>query len=338
MIEVRHHAGAYEVRFVPRDDLLRDLPPNSFIITDANVAEALRPAGPTLVLPPGETTKNLHAFGECLSWLAKTGASRKATIVALGGGVIGDLAGFVAASYMRGVRLLQIPTTLLAQVDSSVGGKVGIDLPEGKNLAGAFLAPSEVRICPEVLETLPARQFANGMAEVLKYGFILDADLHARLDREPLRPGHPELGDAVARCVRLKADVVEADEFETKGLRAALNYGHTVGHALEVITGYDELLHGEAIAVGMVVEARLGERLGLTPVGTAETVERAMRASGLPVEHPAVGDVEAMVAMMRRDKKATEGRLSFSLLTQIGECKLIEGVDEPTVRAVLQER
>ncbi|MGV3618801.1 MAG: 3-dehydroquinate synthase [Fimbriimonas sp.] len=338
MIRVRHHRGEYPVRTTSREELLQDLPANSYVITDANVDAALNPQGLKLVLPPGERTKGLASYGRCLSWLADQRASRRATIVALGGGVIGDLGGFVAATYMRGVRFLQIPTTLLAQVDSSVGGKVGVDLPEGKNLAGAFLAPSEVRLCPEVLRSLPPRQFANGMGEVWKYGLILDADFFGALVRDPLHAEHPELGEAVARCVRLKADVVEQDEFETTGLRAILNYGHTVGHALETVLGYEDLLHGEAIAIGMIVEARLGERLGLTPPGTAETVRDAVRLSGLPTEHPAVADVDAMVSAMRKDKKASETGLAFSLLTQIGQCKLVEGVDEGAVREVLQER
>lgn len=338
MIEVRHHRGSYPVRTLTRADLLTDLPANSYVITDANVDAALRPEGKKLVLEPGERTKGLEAYSHCLSWLATERASRKATIVALGGGVIGDLGGFVAATYMRGVRFLQIPTTLLAQVDSSVGGKVGIDLPEGKNLAGAFLPPGEVRLSVEVLETLPARQFANGMAEVLKYGLILDADFFASLDREPLEPGHPELGTAVMRCVQMKADVVEADEFETTGLRAILNFGHTIGHALETVTGYESLLHGEAISVGMILEARLGELIGMTPVGTTEAVREAMRKASLPTHYDAVQNVDSMIDAMRRDKKASEGSLAFSLLTRIGECKLIEGVDENAVRAVLRER
>lgn len=338
MIEVRHHRGSYPVRTLSRAELLNDLPTNSYIITDAHVDQALQPEGNKLVLEPGERTKSLEAYAQCLSWLASQRASRKATIVALGGGVIGDLGGFVAATYMRGVRFLQIPTTLLAQVDSSVGGKVGIDLPEGKNLAGAFLPPSEVRLSVEVLETLPSRQFSNGMAEVWKYGLIMDADFFTRLSRDPLTAGHPDLASAVNRCVQLKADVVEQDEFETTGLRAILNFGHTIGHALETVTGYEALLHGEAISIGMILEARLGERLGLTAKGTEETVREAMRKSDLPTEHPATTEVDAMMEAMRRDKKATEGSLAFSLLTQIGECKLVEGVDETAVKAVLGKR
>ena len=198
---VRHSGGSYGVRTTTLAEALADLPADCRILTDANVASlAPLPEGiPALVLPPGEGTKSLDAFGEALGWLARTGASRRTTVVALGGGVVGDLGGFVAAAYMRGVPLLQIPTTLLAMVDSSVGGKVAIDLPEGKNLAGAFWPPVEVRIPLDALDTLDARQRRNGLAEVLKYGFIMD-------------PPILDLPVDVMRCVALKAQVVEEDE------------------------------------------------------------------------------------------------------------------------------
>lgn len=303
---------------------LNDLPPDCRILTDANVAAvAPLPKVPTLVLSPGEATKSLGTFGEALGWLATSGASRRTTVVALGGGVVGDLAGFVAAAYMRGVPCLQIPTTLLAMVDSSVGGKVAVDLPEGKNLAGAFWPPSEVRLPLDALDTLPPRQRTNGMAEVLKYGFILDAPLlDAPLD--------------VLRCVALKAQVVEEDEHETTGRRAILNFGHTVGHAIERLTGYGPVLHGEAIAVGMAVEAVLGERLGVTAPGTADVVRETLERHGLSTRHPIVREAGGMLAAMRGDKKAVGGRLAFSLLTRIGECKLVADVPEDDVRRVLE--
>lgn len=322
---VRHSQGTYEIVETTLAAALADLPADARILTDAHV-EAVAPAlsRPALVLPPGEATKSLATFGEALGWLARTGASRRTTVVALGGGVIGDLAGFVAAAYMRGVPLLQIPTTLLAMVDSSVGGKVAIDLPEGKNLAGAFWAPTQVRLPLDALETLPARQRTNGMAEVLKYGFIMDAPLlDAPLD--------------VMRCVRLKAQVVEEDEHETTGRRAILNFGHTVGHAIERLTGYGPVLHGEAIAVGMVVEAVLGERIGVTAPGTADRVRSVLEAHGLPVVHETTRAVEPMLDAMRGDKKAVGGRLAFSLLTHVGECKLVTDVPEDDVRRVLEK-
>ncbi len=320
---VRHSEGSYKVVETNLAEALRNLPSDCRILTDANVAAVCpMPVVPTLVLPPGEGTKSLAAFGDALGWLARSGASRRTTVVALGGGVVGDLAGFVAAAYMRGVPLLQIPTTLLAMVDSSVGGKVAIDLPEGKNLAGAFWPPIEVRLPLDALATLPPRQRTNGMAEVLKYGLIMDAPLlDAPLD--------------VMRCVALKAQVVEEDEHETTGRRAILNYGHTVGHAIERLTGYGPILHGEAIAVGMAVEADLGERLGVTALGTAKRVRAVLEAHGLPIAHAVVHDIEPMLAAMRGDKKAVGGALAFSLLTHVGECKLVTNVPEDEVRRAL---
>jgi 3-dehydroquinate synthase len=327
---IRHTNGTYEVVPTTLRDALSDLPTDCVIVTDANVASvATLPSGvPTLVLPAGEATKSLETFGSALGWLAQNGASRRTTVVALGGGVIGDLAGFVAAAYMRGVPCLQIPTTLLAMVDSSVGGKVAVDLSEGKNLAGAFWPPSEVRIPFDALSTLPERQRINGMAEVLKYGFIMDAPLLER-------PLH-DLRATVLRCVALKAQVVEEDEHETNGRRAILNFGHTVGHAIERLTGYGPILHGEAIAVGMAVEALLGERLGVTPQGTTDSVRETLAEYGLPTAHPVVREVAPMLAAMRGDKKAVGGRLAFSLLTGIGDCKLVAGVPELEVRHVLE--
>ena len=321
---VRHSGGEYPVIETTLLQVLAALPEDARVITDANVVNVAPPSDrPTLVLPAGEATKSLERFAEALAWLAKTGASRQTTVVALGGGVVGDLAGFVAAAYMRGVPLLQIPTTLLAMVDSSVGGKVAVDLPEGKNLAGAFWPPTEVRLPLDALDTLPPRQRTNGMAEVLKYGFIMDAPLL----NEPLD---------VMRCVRLKAQVVEEDEYETTGRRAILNFGHTVGHAIERLTGYGPVLHGEAISIGMAVEADLGERLGVTAPGTSERVCETLRSHGLPTAHETTRETEAMLSAMRGDKKAVGGRLAFSLLTRIGECKLVTDVPEDDVRRVLE--
>jgi 3-dehydroquinate synthase len=274
-------------------------------------------------------------YAHCLGWLADHRATRGCTVVALGGGVIGDLAGFVAATYMRGVKLLGIPTTLLAQVDSSVGGKVGLDLPQGKNLVGAFHPAAEVRIAVDVLATLPERQWRNGMAEVWKYGFIGNASLVDTLFRAPSIPPADEWRPLVEVCVAQKAHVVEHDEFETTGLRATLNYGHTIGHAIEKLLGYEELLHGEAIAIGMVLEAVLGERLGVTAPGTSALVRRAMDHAGLPIWHPILNDCNRLVDAMRLDKKASADGLAFSLLTEVGHCKLVRGVGTDEVRAIL---
>jgi 3-dehydroquinate synthase len=338
---IKHSLGAYGIHVYSKDALLNELPDSSFIITDQTVRRMLSAqiseSIPLLALEPGEQSKTLEAFGRCHEWLVSRGANRKSTLVALGGGVIGDLVGFVAATYMRGVPFIQIPSTLLAQVDSSVGGKVGIDLGQVKNLVGAFHAPTEVRLSVELLQYLPERQFINGMAEVWKYGAIMDAALFEILEKCPISPGSPELGDVIHRCIGLKAQVVEADEFETNGLRAILNFGHTVGHAIESLTGYGPVLHGEAIAIGMAVESKIGEMLGLTEKGTYERLCSALNNQKLPITHPICRDVDAMVENMKRDKKAAKRELTFSLLTEIGQCKLLGGVDEKAVRAALMD-
>ena len=327
------------MRFGDLREALASLPDDVRIVTDTNVlaavAEILAPTSKLLVVPAGEQSKSMRVLEDVLSWLANTRASRKTTVVALGGGVIGDLVGFAAAVYMRGVAFVQIPTTLLSQVDSSVGGKVGIDLPEGKNLAGAFYPPVNVWIAPVALATLPDRQFRNGMAEVWKYGFIMDRGLLEILQQEPLSATHSKVETVVERCIRLKAQVVEADEFETLGLRAILNFGHTVGHVIEFVTGYGPVLHGEAISIGMVVEAELGEFLGVTPTGTAEVVRNVLKEQGLPIRHESLSEPDALIHAMYGDKKAANGRLAFSLLTGLGSCTLVEGVEEAAIREVL---
>lgn len=336
---IEHSRGAYGIDAYSKDALLSELPKSSFIITDQNVQRILSADAitslPVLALEPGEQSKALKTFGMCHEWLVRSGANRKSTLVALGGGVIGDLVGFVAATYMRGVPFIQIPSTLLAQVDSSVGGKVGIDLGQGKNLVGAFHAPIQVRLSVELLQDLPERQFTNGMAEVWKYGAIMDSPLFSALESRVLSPRSSELGDVVHRCIALKAQVVEADEFETNGLRAILNFGHTVGHAVESLTGYEPVLHGEAVAIGMAAEAKIGEILGLTEKGTYERLRCALETQKLPTTHPICRDAEAMIETMKRDKKAFGGALAFSLVTEIGQCKLVGGVDEKAVRSAL---
>lgn len=327
-IVVRSSRGDYRVVETTRSDLLLGL---DALVTDANVAAALGPISiPHLVLPAGEATKSLARFGETLSWLAARGVHRRSVIGALGGGVIGDLVGFAASSYMRGVRYVQIPTTLLAMVDSSVGGKVAVDLPEGKNLAGAFHPPIEVRLDLTTLRTLPPREFAAGMAEVVKTFAISDADSFDRL------AGEPEIAETVRACVDFKRRIVEEDEDETKGLRAILNFGHTIGHAIEAVTEYRRFLHGEAVAIGMVAEAHLGERLGLSPEGTSDRLVEALEHIGLPTELPSECEEDALIAAMRRDKKAQAGNLAFALLEKIGSARFVPDVEESVVREVLR--
>ncbi|HEY0866922.1 MAG TPA: 3-dehydroquinate synthase, partial [Fimbriimonas sp.] len=338
LLIVLHSVGSYPVDFLRIDQIAEQLPERSYIVTDKNVERLYgdRFEGfPRFAIEPGESSKGLDTFGQVVGWLAEAGANRKSTVVALGGGVVGDLAGFVAASYMRGVRFVQVPTTLLAQVDSSVGGKVGVDLPQGKNLVGAFAPPEFVYVPTDALKTLTEREFRSGMAEVVKYGLIMDPNLASVLSRAALTL--EEMQPIVEACIRHKANVVAEDEYETKGLRAILNFGHTVGHAIEQAAGYGTLLHGEAIAVGMRVEAELGEAIGVTPKGTASEVVACLENQGLQTRLERRLDKEMLLRAMRKDKKATDGGLPFSLLTSIGSCKLYTDVAEEAVLPLLDD-
>ncbi|GIV20010.1 MAG: 3-dehydroquinate synthase [Armatimonadota bacterium] len=286
-----------------------------------------------LTVPAGERTKRWAVAGRLLRQMAQLALDRRCVVVALGGGVIGDLAGFVSACYLRGVRMVQIPTTLLAQVDSSVGGKTGVNLPEGKNLVGAFHQPSLVWIDTDTLKTLPRRQFRAGLAEVLKYGIIADEALWQRVNAEAasLRQGHSvRLAEIIYRCCEIKSNIVSEDETE-QGIRAILNFGHTVGHALEAVAGYSRLLHGEAVSIGMVSAALVGEVLGVTPAGTAEEIARALRALGLPVALPRGVQFESLLDVMARDKKARDGQVRFVLIERIGQARLPVVVKEKEV-------
>ncbi|MCL6476077.1 MAG: 3-dehydroquinate synthase [Firmicutes bacterium] len=286
-----------------------------------------------LTVRPGERTKRWGVAGRLLRQMAQRALDRRCIVVALGGGVIGDLAGFVSACYLRGVRYVHIPTTLLAQVDSSVGGKTGVNLPEGKNLVGAFHQPSLVLIDTDTLKTLPRRHFRAGLAEVLKYGIIADAALWQLVRDESgnLRQGHSSrLADIIHRCCEIKANIVSEDETE-QGVRAILNFGHTVGHALESVMGYGRLLHGEAVSIGMVSAALLGESLGITPIGTAEEIANALRSLGLPVALPRGVEFESLLSVMARDKKARDGQLRFVLIERIGQARLPIVVKEKEV-------
>ncbi len=337
-LRVEHRYGGYEVAHQSLVDAFAGQA-DALVITDQNVLKHWGHcfgAARHLAIPVGEGSKSLEVYGQVLRWLADQGARRSDTVVAFGGGVVGDLAGFAAASYMRGIALVQVATTLLAMVDSSVGGKVGIDLPQGKNLVGAFYPPQHVSLCLETLATLPDREFINGTAEIWKYGAVLDEELLQTLERQPLGPGDTRLPEIVMRCVGLKRTVVERDEFETTGLRAVLNFGHTVGHAIERATGYGQLLHGEAISIGMVVEARIGERMDLTPKGAAERLATGFARQGLPTRLPQVQPA-TLVGAMRLDKKASNDGLAFALLTGYGSCKLVSNVPEPVVLECLQE-
>jgi len=319
-----------------------------FVITDANVAdhaqrvaEPLRQSGldvQTRILPPGESQKSLENAARLYDFLAEHQADRKSLVVAVGGGVVGDLAGFVAATFARGLSLFMVPTSLLAMVDSSVGGKTGVNHPRAKNLIGAFHQPCGVWIDTDFLDTLPEREYRSGLAEVVKYGVILDPALFEYLEQHAeaiLRRDPKHLRHVIARCCRLKADIVEQDERETTGLRAVLNYGHTFAHAFETLGGYATWLHGEAVAAGMVCAARLACDLGLAPVELGERQEHLLRRFGLPTR-PLPWPLDGLLRVMRSDKKAVAGRLRFVLPRRIGQVELIESVPEEAVRAVLQ--
>jgi len=295
---------------------------------------------PTLaVLPPGEDQKALATAAQLYDRLAELNADRKTLIVAVGGGVIGDLAGFVAATYARGLPLLMVPTTLLAMVDSSVGGKVGINHPKAKNLIGAFHQPVGVWIDTASLATLPDREYRSGLAEVVKYGVILDAEFFAFLETHAeaiLRREPDAVRQVVARCCRLKADVVERDEREETGLRMILNYGHTFAHAFETVSGYGTWLHGEAVAAGMICASRLAERRGLIDHALTERQTALLHRFGLPTG-PKPGPIADWLETMRRDKKALAGRLRLILPRRLGEVALFEDLAEADVQRVLEE-
>jgi 3-dehydroquinate synthase len=259
---------------------------------------------------------------------------RRSVVIAVGGGVVGDLAGFVAATFARGLCLYQVPTTLLAQVDSSVGGKVGINLPGAKNMVGAFWQPQGVLADTAVLATLPDREYRSGLAEVVKYGVILDAQFFAYLEEHIAELNERDsavLRHVIARSCRLKADVVEADEREETGQRAVLNYGHTFCHALEAATGYGEFLHGEAVSIGMLCASRLAERLGRIAAADTALQFELLAALGLPTGMPDV-DPEAMLAAMRHDKKVAAGKLRFVLPSRIGAVEMVGNVRDKDVR------
>jgi 3-dehydroquinate synthase len=291
-----------------------------------------------IVVEAGEATKSVDTADRLWNDLCRFGADRKSVVVAVGGGVIGDLAGFIAATYARGLPFVQVPTTLLAHVDSSVGGKVGVNLPAAKNMVGAFWQPLGVLIDTDVLATLPDREYRAGLAEVVKYGIILDAEFFAYLEGQvaALRRRQADvLRHVIARCCRLKADVVERDERETTGLRAVLNYGHTFAHAVETETGYDEFLHGEAVSMGMVCAARLAEHLGYIDADCTRRQHDLLVALGLPVRLPELSP-DVLIAAMQRDKKVEHGRLRFVLPTRLGHVELVSGIPEESVRTVLQ--
>ena len=295
--------------------------------------------GDALVLPPGEPTKSFESLSRIYAWLAAHHAERGDAVIALGGGVVGDLAGTVAATYVRGMPFVQVPTSLLAMVDASIGGKVAVNLPEGKNLVGAFFPPRLVLADVATLATLPPRACTEGWAEVVKHGFILDLDYLDTLEEQAdlLKALAPEpTVAAIARSVAIKAAVVSRDEHETSGLRSLLNYGHTLGHALEAVTGYQTLLHGEAVAIGMVGAARISHRMGLLSSDDLARHDAIIARFGLPTRCPPVA-MPALHAAMRLDKKVQGGSQRWVLLERLGLATLHDEVPAEAVDSVIAE-
>lgn len=301
------------------------------VVADSNTAplysyvlmEQLHRAGvesSLIVLPAGEETKCMAQLEKLYEAFLDFRLTRADLVIALGGGVVGDITGYAAATFMRGVHFIQVPTTLLAQVDSSVGGKVAVNHPRGKNLLGAFYQPELVLIDCDTLKTLDERQIGAGLGEVIKYGCIYDAALFDRLERLSSREAlMPVLDEIIARCCEIKAEYVRQDPHD-HGVRMQLNFGHTLAHALENAMGYGVLLHGEAVAIGMCAACRWGEKLGVTPDGTADRVKRVLKGYDLLTEYPASLCADTLADAMALDKKAEGSRVRTVLLTQIGAC------------------
>ena len=308
----------------------------------AAVAGSLDRAGFTLTVievPEGEAAKTLAVAEHCWDRVLAAGLDRTSTILGLGGGAVGDLAGFVAATYMRGTHFVTLPTTVLAQVDASIGGKTAIDHPKAKNLIGAFHQPRLVVVDPAVVRTLPEREFRSGLAEIVKHGIVLEAAYFEEVERDAtvlLARRLDVLERIIGGSCRLKASVIERDPEEKGELRFALNYGHTIGHALEAATAYERWTHGEAVSLGIVAEARLARRLGLADAPTTARQEALLAAVGLPIQAASV-DVEAVLSAITRDKKARDGRVPFVLSPRLGEFRVVYDVPPADVRAALGE-
>jgi 3-dehydroquinate synthase len=347
--------GAYDVRIRPGGldmvgEMLHDrgLKGPVALVSDTRVAplyaarvlESLHAAGypaSLIQIPAGEQEKTIHTLARLWDDFLSLGLERGSTIVALGGGVVSDLAGFAAATYLRGVRWAALPTTLLAMADAALGGKTGADLPQGKNLVGAFHPPSLVLADPDVLASLPAGELRSGLAEALKAGVIADPQLFelcAALGDPASGPIHPAaLAEVVRRSVAVKVQVIEADPYE-QGWRAVLNLGHTIGHAVELVSGF-RLRHGEAVAIGMALEAQLAEDIGLADPGLAAAIRRALQGLGLPVEIPPGLDRAAIFQAMGTDKKRSGGNPRFALPVRIGQARVGIEIDEARWRVKL---
>ena len=341
-MESRKHP-AYDVRVQPGGIdhlgellLARGLRGPVTVVTDENVGaaylsrttEALKNSGfeaHGVTIPAGEQHKTLATVSQLWEAFSVAKIERGSTIVALGGGVIGDLAGYAASAWLRGVPWVAVPTSLLAMVDASMGGKTGFDLPQGKNLVGAFHPPRLVLADPEVLATLPKEEFINGMAEVIKHGVIADPALFNLCKNMKTLPTNDMLASFISQAMAVKIKIIEEDPYE-QGIRAALNLGHTVGHGVELASGF-QLRHGEAIAIGMIVEAHLAEKMELAPTGLVDKIATVLRSVGLPTEIPTDLDRNAITNAMTRDKKKAGGIVKFALPASIGDIKVGVTVD-----------
>ena len=354
---VHHSGGSYPV--VVGWGILQDLGDRlselgvqgtAYIITDSNVMNpygrqaqrALEKAGiaaHVFIVPGGENSKSFAAAQGIYDWLAGLRAERGHAIVAVGGGVVGDLAGFVAATYLRGVPFVQAPTSMAAMVDASIGGKTAVNLPQAKNMVGAFYQPRGVFCDVQALSTLGKRELAEGWAEAIKHGFILDADLVDTFEEhaEALMAVEPEIStQVIRRSAAIKAEIVSQDERETLGVRILLNYGHTIGHALESSTGYGQFLHGEGVSVGMMGAARISQELGMIPQELVSRQKRLLERFNLPIRAQGVA-VEGLLEAMSLDKKTVGGRARFVLLEEAGKAVVRGDVPQELVEATLQE-
>lgn len=313
------------------------LSPHGQAVIESLAKEGLRVS--QIVVEPGERSKSVETANSLWEQLLNSETDRQSVVLAVGGGVVGDLAGFAAATFARGLAFFQVPTTLLAQVDSSVGGKVGINLPSAKNMVGVFWQPKRVIIDTDVLSTLGEREYRSGLAEVVKYGVILDADFFAYLeshaDELNLRDSLV-LRYVIQRCCRIKADIVEEDEREETGARAVLNYGHTFAHAIEAVAGYGELLHGEAVSMGMICASRLAERLGRVDSAFTSRQRKLLEKLNLPINVPNL-DHDKLLQAMSRDKKVKNTKLRFILPSRMGHVELLEGASNEDVLAALAD-
>lgn len=317
--------------------------PTVFSLYGSRVAESMRDAGfdvTVIVLPDGEEYKNLSSVERIYGEMLTAQLDRKSALIALGGGVIGDITGFAASTYMRGIDFIQVPTTLLAQVDSSVGGKTGVNHQLGKNMIGTFWQPRLVWIDIDTLKSLPSREFLSGIAEVIKYGVIRDEGFFSFLEKnrdKVLALDNDVLTHVVRLSCEIKANVVSEDERES-GLRAILNYGHTIGHALETVTGYKKYLHGEAVCVGMCAEAKLASAVGLLEDSQLMRLKALIEAYGLPLSLPEGVDSQLLISSMKLDKKTVSGDLTFILPEKIGKVRIQRGLSLKEIEKILASR